>query len=41
MTFGLKPEWWPGKDIEDRGEEGRRREEELVHDSRLGMSWQV
>ena len=27
MTFGLKPEWWPGKDT---GEEGTRWEEEQV-----------
>ena len=31
VTFGLKPEWWPGKDI---GEEGPRWEEEQVN--RLG-----
>lgn len=35
MTFGLKPEWWPGKDIEDI-EEGRRWEEKLVHRLQAG-----
>ena len=33
VTFGLKPEWWPGKDI---GEEGPRWEEEQVHRLRPG-----
>lgn len=33
VTFGLKPEWWPGKDT---GEEGTRWEEEQVHRLQAG-----